>query len=102
MDSQDILQHLLQVESAAAALVLDAQAEADRRIAAAEAAGRAAYDASYAAALAEHEAEYERLRIVAETEFNSALAAYRDELAARPAYPDQFRAALVARLFGGA
>ena len=48
MDDHEILQHLLSVESEAAALVDDAQAEADRRISRGEKQNRIRYDEIYA------------------------------------------------------
>jgi vacuolar-type H+-ATPase subunit H len=52
MDDEDIVGHLLKIESEAAALVLDAQAEADRRLAEAEKRSRAAYEQQYQNGLA--------------------------------------------------
>jgi hypothetical protein len=46
-EDQDILQHLLEVEANAQALVDDAQAEADRRIAGIEKQNRARYEEAY-------------------------------------------------------
>ena len=60
MDDQEVLQHLLNLESKAAALVTDAQAEADRRVSEGEQQNRAHYDEVYSAEVAELEASYTR------------------------------------------
>jgi len=48
MDDHEILQHLLSLENEAAALVDDAQAEADRRVSEGEKLNRSRYDETYA------------------------------------------------------
>jgi len=47
MDNDEVLGHLLKIESEAAALVNDAQAEADRRVLEAEKQNHAAYEERY-------------------------------------------------------
>ena len=58
MDDHEVLQHLLNLENEAAALVNDAQAEADRRVAEGEKQNRAHYDEIYSMEVAALEADY--------------------------------------------
>jgi vacuolar-type H+-ATPase subunit H len=48
MENHEILQHLLEIESKAATLIDDAQAEADKRVSDGEKQNRARYDEQYA------------------------------------------------------
>ncbi|MDR1949508.1 MAG: hypothetical protein LBQ38_08950 [Spirochaetaceae bacterium] len=90
MDQQDILQHLLQVEASASALVNDAQIEADRRVAESEKRGRALYDERYGQAVLDLEAQYaEGLAAVTETVYRQ-LEAYREDLCTIPVDRDSF------------
>ena len=57
MDDREVLQHLLEIENQAAALVDDAQAEADRRVSEGEKQNRARYDEI-------HKAEVKTLEVV--------------------------------------
>ncbi len=77
MDDQDVLQHLLAVESAAAALVDDAQQEADRRIAESEKKVRQTHDEQYGSRLAALEAEYLRHEADTGAEYRRTLDQYR-------------------------
>jgi F0F1-type ATP synthase membrane subunit b/b' len=55
---ENVLGHLLKIEAEASALVDDAQAEADRRVAEAEKQGRSHYDEEYSRRAVELEAAY--------------------------------------------
>lgn len=90
MDQQDILQHLLQVESSASELVNDARVEADRRLSESEKQGRARYDEEYGQAVLDLEAWYaEELAAVTE-DIRLQLEAYREELRGLPVDRDAF------------
>jgi hypothetical protein len=77
---QDVLQHLLEVEANALALVNDAQAEADRRITDGEKQNRARYEERYTREAAALDVKYgEELQAIKE-EYNKQLDAFRQEL----------------------
>jgi hypothetical protein len=75
-----ILAHLLQIESEAAALVDDAQAEADRRLSEGEKRNRQRYDDGYSREVAELDIRFEgELRAVKE-DYQKQLELYREGL----------------------
>jgi regulator of protease activity HflC (stomatin/prohibitin superfamily) len=100
MDSDTVLQHLLKVESQAASLVDEAQAEADRRVAEGEKEGRARYDERYGREAAKLNGEYEAAARAVKADYTRQLDAYRDSLAAMPVHGAAF-SALAERLFFG-
>jgi len=100
MDDQNVLQHLLAVESAAAALVDDAQKEADRRIAESEKNARIAYDEQYGRRVEALEAEYQRLVTATETGYRQKLAEYRQAQENQAVDEDRFAALFAGYLFG--
>jgi len=80
MDEQDVLQHLLDLENRAAALVNDAQAEADRRLSEGEKENRARYDEVYSTEVAELEASYAQNIATVKADYSSQLEAYLESL----------------------
>jgi regulator of protease activity HflC (stomatin/prohibitin superfamily) len=90
MDEQTILRHLLEVEKSASALVDDAQAEADRRVAENEKDCRARYDAGYAREIAALEDRRSREMTAVKAEYDREMAAYRESLDALPLKRDVF------------
>jgi regulator of protease activity HflC (stomatin/prohibitin superfamily) len=70
---QNVLGHLLKIEGEAAALVDDAQAEADRRVAEAEKQNRSRYDEEYSRQAGELDAAYGQ-------EINQVRADYQDRI----------------------
>ena len=92
MEDTDILQHLLEVENQAAALVDDAQAEADRRIKEAEEQNRLAYDEAYQKLTADLEAEHQKSVEAAKTEYDRSLDEYRRSLDTMPREEGAFSA----------
>jgi vacuolar-type H+-ATPase subunit H len=60
MDEPDVLHHLLKIEADAAALVADAQTEADKLLAEGEKQNRANYEERYTRESAAQNAEYEQ------------------------------------------
>ncbi|MDR0403714.1 MAG: hypothetical protein LBH35_09025 [Treponema sp.] len=99
-DSGDVLRHLLEIEARAAALVDDAQAEADRRIKTAEERNRERYEEAYRLRMEALEAEYGRKTAAAETEYRAKLDLYRKNLDATPLHVDDFFRLAEKLLFG--
>ena len=82
-DEKNILQHLLQLEAEATALVDEAQAEADRRVAEAEKQCREIHDKTWSAEVEKLEAAH-LLEIAAiREEYKNELEAYRAKLKER-------------------
>ncbi|MDR0598267.1 MAG: hypothetical protein LBG14_07150 [Treponema sp.] len=100
-DGRDVLQRLLQVESEAAVLVDDAQAEADRRVAEGEKESRARYDRRYSQEAALLDEDYARTVLAIKEDYQKQLDAYRESLDAMPVRKDDFFALAERLLFGG-
>ena len=82
MDEHEILRHLLDLEKEAAALIDDAQAEADRRISEGEKANRIRFDDVYARELEALESSYEEKIAAVNEDFRKQLEDYRKNLKA--------------------
>jgi len=82
MENNEILQHLLEIESKAATLVDDAQAEADRRVAEAEKQNRARYDEQYAKEVETLEEAFSRDIALAKEDYRKQLEEYHNSLKA--------------------
>jgi F0F1-type ATP synthase membrane subunit b/b' len=82
MDEHEVLQQLLNLESKAAGLVNDAQAEADRRIAEGEKQNRAHYDSIYSAEVAGLEASYTENIARVRQDYSTQLEEYLESLKA--------------------
>ncbi|MDR0444264.1 MAG: hypothetical protein LBH44_12755 [Treponema sp.] len=80
MESDKALEHLLKIEAEAAALVIDAQAEADRRILESENKNRASYEERFRveAQLKETALKKEKDRL--KKQYQKALEDYRNEI----------------------
>jgi regulator of protease activity HflC (stomatin/prohibitin superfamily) len=87
-----VLQHLLNLEAEAAALVDDAQAEADRRVGEGEKQSRSRYDETYAAEVAALEASYTSEIAAVKDDYKKQLANDRDSLKAMPVNRSAFSA----------
>jgi len=83
MENNEILQHLLEIESKAATLVDDAQAEADRRVSEGEKQNRARYDEQYAAEVATLEAAFSADIALARENYRKQLEDYHNSLKAQ-------------------
>ncbi|MDR3276282.1 MAG: hypothetical protein LBT11_03555 [Treponema sp.] len=92
MDDQNILQHLLEIEGQAEALVNDAQTEADRRVQEAEKEHRAVYEERYAREIAAQEAQYREEFAGMEERYRRTLEEYRSGLDREPADRGKFSA----------
>jgi vacuolar-type H+-ATPase subunit H len=101
MENTDVLQHLLEIESRASVLVDDAQAEADKRIRAAEEQGRLAYDRQYQDLVQKLEAEYTVQVQAIRAEYRQSLEEYRKSLDFMPLDQDAFSALALRFLTGG-
>ena len=97
----NVLGHLLKIEADAAAMVDDAQAEADRRLAEAEKNNRARYDEEYGKEALELDKlfteELSRIR----ADYQAQLEAYRGTLASIPVDQGRFSALMDDLLAGG-
>jgi regulator of protease activity HflC (stomatin/prohibitin superfamily) len=98
---RDVLRHLLGVESEASALVDNAQAEADRRVAEGEKDGRARYDARYGEEAALLDGNYAGAVQAVKDDYQRQLDAYRKSLEDMPVRKDGFAALVERLLFGG-
>lgn len=101
MNDEEILGHLLKIEAEAAALVNDAQAEADRRVAEGEKQNRADYEERYHAGAGRLEAELQKEKEQVKDQYQKELAAYREKLNAINADMGRFAASLEGFLSGG-
>ncbi|MDR2102879.1 MAG: hypothetical protein LBP42_02115 [Treponema sp.] len=77
---ENILQHLLQIESEAAALVNDAQAEADRRLTEGEKQNRRRYDEEYSREVAELDAGFDTEIKTVKEDYRRQLEMYQEGL----------------------
>jgi regulator of protease activity HflC (stomatin/prohibitin superfamily) len=83
MENHEILQHLLEIESKAATLVDDAQAEADRRVSEGEKQNRARYDELYASEVAALEKAFSADIALARENYRNQLEDYHNSLKAQ-------------------
>jgi hypothetical protein len=97
----EALRHLLDLETGAAALVDDAQAEADRRIAGGEKAARALHDEKYAAETAALESRYTGEVSALREEYKKQLDSYREDLKVLRVNMEGFRTLAEKFLTGG-
>ena len=91
MENNEILQHLLDLERQAAALVDDAQAEADRRIAEGESRNRLSSDEIYARELKALEEIYKKNITAAKESYKRQLDDYMESLKTQALNTDAFR-----------
>ena len=101
MDNDELLNHLLEIESKAAALVDDAQTEADRRVAEAEKNSRNAYDEHCHAERERLEGEFQKSKERARRQYEEAMEAHRQAISAMPADTARFSALLNRLIMGG-
>jgi F0F1-type ATP synthase membrane subunit b/b' len=80
MDNDEVLGHLLKIESEAAALVNDAQAEADRRVLEAEKQNHAAYEERYRREGERLEREYQALKEKIRRQYQIELESYSNKI----------------------
>lgn len=75
------LEHLLEIETSAAALVNDAQEEADRRIRENEEKNRIEHEERIKSVLKEHQAQFEKEKEIINVDYRNALDDYKKEIA---------------------
>jgi vacuolar-type H+-ATPase subunit H len=100
LNDNTALEHLLHIEAEAAALVNEAQAEADRRLACGEQRNRAAYEERYSAEAEKLETEYRREKEQIQARFRQELESYRQELSHLEVNMERFSACLDGLLAG--
>ncbi|GHU22318.1 hypothetical protein FACS1894164_04440 [Spirochaetia bacterium] len=100
MDEHEILQHLLQVESGAAALVNEAHTEAERRLAEAEAQERTRFNERYTQETASLQAAFEQEKSAIQAEYTKELESYQQSLDTLPVDRAGFSALFEQYLFG--
>ena len=82
MDDHEVLQHLINLEKEAGALVNDAQAEADRRVSEGEKNSRFLYEDAYAREVESLENHYMQSITAIKNDYSKQLEAYRESLKA--------------------
>jgi len=100
MENENTLDHLLQIEANAAALVSDAQAEADRRIHESEAKNREAYEERFKVEAQKLEESLKNEKEKIKSEYQKALDEYRAEISGININVDNFCALLNGYLAG--
>jgi len=99
MDDHEILQHLLSLENEAAALVDDAQAEADRRVSEGEKINRSRYDENYAREVETLEVAYSQKIAAVKEGYRKLLEEYGNNLKTIPLNPEAFSSLIDKFLF---
>jgi vacuolar-type H+-ATPase subunit H len=94
MENVNTLDHLLQIEAQAAALVSDAQAEADRRIHENEEKNRAAYEEHFKAEIQARETSLKKEKDKIKEQYDKAIEEYRKEISAINFNAEKFSALL--------
>ena len=94
MDKNDALGHLLKIEAEAAALVIDAQAEADRRIEEAEKHNRISHEEIYQQHLLKLENNFQNFKEETRRLYLEELNAYREKISSANVDTDAFSALL--------
>ncbi|MCL2761584.1 MAG: hypothetical protein FWD36_00060 [Treponema sp.] len=92
MHNDEVLGHLLEIESEAAALVDNAQAEADRRVLEAEKQNRIAYEEHYHRKIRELESDLRQSKDHARQQYQKELDAYKEKINSVAVNMDQFSA----------
>lgn len=95
----DAINHLLEVEKNASALINDAAQEADRRLSEARAKYNSEYKARYDEAAARLEAEYQDNHNKTAEKYQKEIDSYKESLAAKPQNSEAFSSLLDRLLF---
>jgi len=90
MDNNEVLDHLLKVESEAATLVKEAQAEADNRITEAEKQNRAAYDKRFLEENQRLEKGFLQSKELARQDYQKELETYKEKISSIHVNNDRF------------
>jgi len=100
MDNNEVLDHLLKIEAEAAALVSDAQAEADKRITEAEKQNRAAYDKRFIEENQRLEKGFLQSKELAQQEYRKELETYKEKISSVHVNNDRFSSLLDSLVLG--
>jgi regulator of protease activity HflC (stomatin/prohibitin superfamily) len=100
MDNKEVIDHLLKIESEAAALVNDAQAEADNRITEAEKQNRAVYEKRFLEENQRLEKEFLQSKELARQQFQKELETYKEKISSVHVNNDRFSALLDSLVLG--
>ena len=100
MDNNEVLDHLLKIEAEAAALVNEAQAEADKRITEAEKQNRTAYDKRFIEENQRLEKGFLQSKELAREQFNKELETYKEKISSIPVDNDRFSSLLDTLVLG--
>jgi len=100
MDNNEVLDHLLKIEAEAAALVNEAQAEADKRITEAEKQNRAAYDKRFVEENQRLEKGFLQSKELAREQFRKELETYKEKISSFHVNNDRFSALLDSLVLG--
>ena len=100
MDNKEVIDHLLKIESEAAALVNDAQAEADNRIMEAEKLSRAAYEKRFHEETERLEKEFLQSKELAQQQYRKELETYKEKISSVHVNNDRFSALLDSLVLG--
>ena len=95
----DAINHLLEVEKNASALINDAAQEADRRLSEARAKYNSEYKARYEKEAARLEAEYQTAHEKIAEKYQKEIDSYKESLAAKPQNSEAFSSLLDRLLF---
>jgi len=90
MDNHEVLDHLLKIETEAATLVKEAQAEADRRVTEAEKQNRAAYDKRFVEENQRLEKEFLQSKELARQQYQKELETYKEKISSVNVNNDRF------------
>jgi len=100
MDNKEVIDHLLKIESEAAALVNDAQAEADNRITEAEKQNRAVYEKRFLEENQRLEKEFLQSKELARQQYRKELETYKEKISSVNVNNDRFSALLDSLVLG--
>jgi len=100
MDNKEVIDHLLKIESEAAALVNDAQAEADKRVTEAEKQNRAAYEKRFREENERLEKGFLEAKEQARQEYKKELETYTEKISSIEINNDRFSALLDSFILG--
>jgi F0F1-type ATP synthase membrane subunit b/b' len=94
MDNDEVIGHLLKIESEASTMVDEAQAEADKRLLSAEKQNHAAFEERYSKESKRLETEFQAIKEKAQQQYQTELEACREKTAALNSDTKRFSALL--------
>jgi len=100
MDNNEVLDHLLKIEAEAAALLKEAQTEADKRIMEAEKENRAAYDKRFLEENQKMEKGFLQSKELARQDYQKELEAYKEKISSVHVNTDRFSGLLDSFVLG--